>query len=75
MLHQRMKDCARQPGGLAFHVLLAALHVYFSRSGQRDEWVVGLPILNRCGARFKGTLGLFTQVSAMRVSRVLPSLN
>jgi arthrofactin-type cyclic lipopeptide synthetase A len=67
VLHERMKDCARQLGGSAFHVLLAALHVYFSRTAQRDEWVVGLPILNRSGARFKSTLGLFTQVSAMRM--------
>jgi arthrofactin-type cyclic lipopeptide synthetase A len=67
VLHERMKDCARRFGGSAFHVLLAALHVYFSRTAQRDEWVVGLPILNRSGARFKSTLGLFTQVSAMRM--------
>jgi arthrofactin-type cyclic lipopeptide synthetase A len=67
LLHERMKDTSRQLGGSAFHVLLAALHVYFSRTAQRDEWVVGLPILNRSGARFKGTLGLFTQVSAMRM--------
>ncbi|WP_426234531.1 amino acid adenylation domain-containing protein [Pseudomonas sp. TWP3-2] len=64
-LHERMKDVARTLGGSAFHVLLAALHVYFSRTAQRDEWVVGVPILNRSGARFKATLGLFTQVSAV----------
>ncbi|MFJ2485384.1 amino acid adenylation domain-containing protein [Pseudomonas sp. NPDC087639] len=63
LLHERMKHTARQSGGSAFHVLLAALHVYFSRTLQREEWVVGLPILNRSGARFKATLGLFTQVS------------
>jgi arthrofactin-type cyclic lipopeptide synthetase A len=67
LLHERMKDTARHLGGSAFHVLLAALHVYFSRTAQRDEWVVGLPILNRSGARFKSTMGLFTQVSAMRM--------
>ncbi|WLH37955.1 amino acid adenylation domain-containing protein [Pseudomonas sp. FP2196] len=65
LLHERMKHTARQSGASAFHVLLAALHVYFSRTMQRDEWVVGLPILNRSGARFKATLGLFTQVSAV----------
>ncbi|WP_166220681.1 non-ribosomal peptide synthetase [Pseudomonas atagonensis] len=67
LLHERMKDTAMQRGASAFHVLLAALHVYFSRTTQRDEWVVGLPILNRSGARFKSTIGLFTQVSAMRM--------
>ncbi|RBL69027.1 non-ribosomal peptide synthetase [Pseudomonas sp. MWU13-2625] len=67
LLHQRMKQVAREFGASAFHVLLAALHVYFSRTAERDEWVVGLPILNRSGARFKSTLGLFAQVSAVRM--------
>ncbi|PGR44831.1 thioester reductase, partial [Bacillus cereus] len=66
-LHERMKQVAREYGASAFHVLLAAIHVYFSRSAQRDEWVVGVPLLNRSGARFKSTLGLFTQVSAVRM--------
>ncbi|MBV4477086.1 non-ribosomal peptide synthetase [Pseudomonas botevensis] len=66
-LHERMKHVARESGASAFHVLLAALHVYFSRTAQRDEWVVGVPLLNRSGARFKSTLGLFTQVSAVRM--------
>lgn len=74
LLHQRMQQSARQFGASAFHVLLAALHVYFSRTAQRDEWVVGLPLLNRSGARFKTTLGLFAQVSAVRLcfARELP---
>ncbi|WP_095139605.1 non-ribosomal peptide synthetase [Pseudomonas sp. Irchel s3a10] len=67
LLHERMQQVARAFGASAFHVLLAALHVYFSRTEQRDEWVVGLPILNRSGARFKSTLGLFAQVSAVRM--------
>ncbi|WP_367084772.1 amino acid adenylation domain-containing protein [Pseudomonas sp. HOU2] len=67
LLHERMQQVAREFGASAFHVLLAALHVYFSRTAQRDEWVVGLPILNRSGARFKSTLGLFAQVSAVRM--------
>ncbi|NNA54245.1 non-ribosomal peptide synthetase [Pseudomonas koreensis] len=67
LLHERMKQVARECGASAFHVLLAALHVYFSRTAQRDEWVVGLPILNRSGARFKSTLGLFAQISPVRM--------
>ena len=68
LLHERMKQVARGAGASAFHVLLAALHVYFSRTAQRDEWVVGLPILNRGGARFKSTLGLFAQISAVHMA-------
>ncbi|CAG8863571.1 Tyrocidine synthase 3 [Pseudomonas fluorescens] len=66
-LHERMKQLAARHQASAFHVLLAALHVYFSRTAQRDDWVVGLPLLNRGGARFKSTVGLFAQVSAVRM--------
>ncbi|MCO8171536.1 amino acid adenylation domain-containing protein [Pseudomonas sp. 21LCFQ02] len=62
-LHERMKQLAGESQASAFHVLLAMLHVYFTRTEQRDEWVVGMPILNRAGARFKSTVGLFAQVS------------
>ncbi|MGE8414854.1 MAG: amino acid adenylation domain-containing protein [Pseudomonas sp.] len=67
VLHERMKALGRQLGGSAFHVLLAALHVYFTRIGQRSEWVLGMPVLNRPNAAFKVTLGSFTQVSAVRM--------
>jgi len=66
-LHERMKALGKSTGASAFHVLLAALHVYFTRTLQRDEWVLGMPVLNRPNAAFKVTLGSFTQVSAVRM--------
>ncbi|MDQ0703047.1 arthrofactin-type cyclic lipopeptide synthetase A [Pseudomonas sp. W3I7] len=65
-LLNRMEQVANRYQASAFHVLLAALYVYFTRTSQRDEWVVGLPILNRSNAHFRSTVGLFTQVSAVR---------
>ncbi|MFQ6590771.1 MULTISPECIES: amino acid adenylation domain-containing protein [Pseudomonas] len=65
-LLDRMERVANHYQASAFHVLLAALYVYFTRTHQRDDWVVGLPILNRSNARFRSTVGLFTQVSAVR---------
>ncbi|WP_165447624.1 condensation domain-containing protein, partial [Pseudomonas antarctica] len=65
-LLNRMEHVANRYQASAFHVVLAALYVYFTRTSQRDEWVVGLPILNRSNARFRSTVGLFTQVSAVR---------
>ncbi len=65
-LLQRMEALAGRYQASAFHVLLAAMSVYFTRTSQRDEWVVGLPILNRSNAQFRATVGLFTQVSAVR---------
>ncbi|EGH94299.1 non-ribosomal peptide synthetase SyfA, partial [Pseudomonas amygdali pv. lachrymans str. M302278] len=67
-LHARMKKFAESHNASTFHVLLAALHVYFTRTTQRKEWVVGLPLLNRTGAHFKATLGHFAQVSAVRMA-------
>ncbi|MDP9518824.1 non-ribosomal peptide synthetase [Pseudomonas protegens] len=66
-LHERMKALGTSTGASAFHVLLAALHVYFARTGQRDQWVLGMPVLNRPNAAFKVTLGCFTQVSAVHM--------
>ncbi|MDR9878837.1 amino acid adenylation domain-containing protein [Pseudomonas allii] len=66
-LLNRMEQVANRYQASAFHVMLAALYVYFTRTAQREEWVVGVPILNRSNARFRSTVGLFTQVSAVRL--------
>ncbi|MBK5418659.1 hypothetical protein JFV26_33080 [Pseudomonas sp. TH31] len=66
-LNERVDALARRHQSSRFPVLLAALYVYFIRTSQRDELVIGLPILNRSNAAFKQTLGLFTQVSAVRL--------
>ncbi|MFK3909417.1 amino acid adenylation domain-containing protein [Pseudomonas monteilii] len=66
-LHTRMQRFADAQGASAFHVLLAALHLYVCRVWQRQEWVVGVPMLNRSG-RFKATLGHFAQVSAVHLA-------
>ena len=66
-LHARLQRFAEGQGASAFHVLLAALHLYVCRVWQRQEWVVGVPMLNRSG-RFKSTLGHFAQVSAVRLA-------
>ena len=66
-LLERMEQLAKDYQASAFHVLLAAMHVYFTRTSQREEWVVGVPILNRANARFRATVGLFAQVSAVRL--------
>ena len=65
-LLDRMEQVASRYQASAFHVLLAAMYVYFARTAQRPDWVVGLPILNRSNARFRATVGLFAQVSAVR---------
>nr|UXB94752.1 non ribosomal peptide synthetase [Pseudomonas syringae] len=66
-LEQQIDDLALRLNASSFHVLLAVLYVYFTRAYQRDELVIGLPILNRPNASYKKTLGLFTQLSSVRL--------
>ncbi|PHN51806.1 syringopeptin non-ribosomal peptide synthetase SypA [Pseudomonas syringae] len=66
-LEQQIDDLALGLNASSFHVLLAVLYVYFTRAYQRDELVIGLPILNRPNASYKKTLGLFTQLSSVRL--------
>ncbi|WP_069470758.1 non-ribosomal peptide synthetase [Candidatus Marithrix sp. Canyon 246] len=47
-----------------FHVILGALYCYFTKTTGRDDFVIGLPILNRNTAAFKQTVGMFASVSA-----------
>jgi amino acid adenylation domain-containing protein len=64
--YDRIGELAREYGGTTFHAILAALYVYFTRTAQRPELVVGLPVLNRANAAFKATAGLFVGVTAAR---------
>jgi len=58
-----LKALAKQHHATLFHLLLGALYVYFTRTAQRDDFAIGLPVLNRANAQFKHTAGLFTGVS------------
>ncbi len=64
--YDRVGEMARLHGGTAFHAVVAALYVYFTRTEQRDGLVMGLPSLNRPGAAFKATAGLFAGVAVTR---------
>jgi len=61
--YQQLGELAKRHQASTFHVLLGALYVYFTRTSGRDEFAIGLPVLNRANASFKQTAGLFTGVS------------
>ncbi|MEL6748819.1 MAG: amino acid adenylation domain-containing protein, partial [Pseudomonadota bacterium] len=46
-----------------FHVLTGALYVYFTRTLQRDDFTLGLAVLNRANNTLKNTGGMFAGVS------------
>lgn len=50
-----------------FHIIIAALLSYLNRFYDQQDWVLGLPVLNRSSAKFKKTVGLFMGVSPLRV--------
>jgi amino acid adenylation domain-containing protein len=63
VLYDRMISASAQRGASTFHLILTALYVYFVRTAGRDDFMIGLPTLNRSTAVFKRTVGLFTGIS------------
>lgn len=54
-------------GFTAFNFFLAALAVYFAKTNNCQEVVVGIPSLNRSGRRYRSTLGMFVGVSVLKL--------
>jgi len=48
-----------------YHLLLTGLCLYFSRTMQQSAMIVGIPGLNRRGARFKKVLGMCASMSPL----------
>ncbi|MFH1490122.1 MAG: amino acid adenylation domain-containing protein [Pseudomonadota bacterium] len=66
-LFNRLDTFARENRVSGFHMILGLLYVYFIRVSGAEEFVVGLPLLNRGSKAFKQTLGLFTGVTPARL--------
>lgn len=58
---------ARENEVTTYHVLLSALVLYFSRITNVNDVVIGVPNLNRGGARYKNVLGMFVSLSPLRL--------
>ncbi|WP_206047127.1 non-ribosomal peptide synthetase, partial [Noviherbaspirillum denitrificans] len=71
--YNRMCIFSASRGVSPFCLFLAALAVYFTRTTNREEVVIGIPSLNRLGRRYKGTPGMFVGVSPLRL-RVRPGM-
>lgn len=50
------------------HIMIGILYVYFTRTQEQDECVIGLPVLNRNSPAFKKTIGLFVRIIPERFS-------
>ena len=51
-----------------FHIILAILYAYLGKKSHNELVSIGLPVLNRSGAKFKKTVGLFMGVNPLLIS-------
>ena len=51
-----------------FNFFLAAIALYFSRVGEREQVLVGVPTLNRGGRRYRDTMGMFVGVMGVNIA-------
>ncbi|MEJ6004577.1 amino acid adenylation domain-containing protein [Paucibacter sp. AS339] len=65
--YARMSEAAEALGSGPFGCFLAALALYFGRTQQRSEVLVGVPSLNRSGRRYLHTPGMFAGILAIRL--------
>ena len=64
ILFEQIEAFAKRHNAPNFQIILGALYVYFVRITQRDDFIIGLPTLNRTTPAFKETVGLFTNLVA-----------
>lgn len=65
--YDALSQHATGQGTSPFNYFLAAIAVYFARTCNRQDIVVGVPSLNRGGRRYKETLGMFVGVIPIHV--------
>lgn len=65
--YNKVIDFSKSINASAFHTILASLSAYFSRIHQNADFTIGLPVLNRSGAKFKKTVGLFMGINPLRL--------
>ena len=61
-VYEQFEQLAKGHNVTTYHLYIAALAIYFCRMQQRDSIVMGLPVLNRGGKRYKDSLGMFVTV-------------
>ncbi|MDD2760501.1 MAG: amino acid adenylation domain-containing protein, partial [Methylomonas sp.] len=66
--YDRLTAWALEHQATTYHVLLSALCLYFARIRQQSQVTVGIPVLNRSGARFKKVLGVFAGLSPLVIT-------
>lgn len=66
--YNRLNRFAKDNQVTTYHLFIAALVIYLCRTCAKQELVLGIPILNRKGKKFKSTLGMFSAIVPLKVS-------
>ncbi|WP_097004911.1 non-ribosomal peptide synthetase [Lacrimispora amygdalina] len=67
-LYNRIIQFSEERGCSVFHFVLGTLYTYFSRVCDKEEVVIGVPVLNRSKTKYKQTMGHFANVIPLRIS-------
>lgn len=67
-IYNELSKLALETKSSTFHIILAVLYAYFGKKFQHELVSIGLPVLNRSGAKFKKTVGLFMGVNLLLLS-------
>ncbi|MEI3790603.1 MULTISPECIES: amino acid adenylation domain-containing protein [unclassified Chryseobacterium] len=66
--YNELTKLALETKSSTFHIVLAILYAYLGKKSQNELVSIGLPVLNRSGAKFKKTVGLFMGVNPLLIS-------
>lgn len=64
-LYNQLNQLASTHSCTIFQVLMSTFALYFARIHQRNNIVIGVPSLNRSGAKFKDVPGMFVTISPL----------
>ncbi|REC61333.1 non-ribosomal peptide synthetase [Chryseobacterium pennae] len=67
-IYDGLTNLALETKSSTFHIILAILYTYFGKISQNESISIGLPVLNRSGAKFKKTVGLFMGINPLLLS-------
>ncbi len=63
----RLLSFSREHNATPFHLLTAALYAYFLRTTNNQDFVFGVPVINRTTTASKSTMGLFSSATPIRL--------
>ncbi|MEI2266155.1 non-ribosomal peptide synthetase [Erwinia sp. CGal63] len=66
--YSQLEAFAARHGGSAMHFFNALIACWFARQWQTDSVMLGVPVHNRSGARYKQTLGMFSSMLPIRLA-------